>query len=1111
MLIDFRNGMNGKKQKFPCLCFVAEQDSSSVAMTAVGSPPSVNLRYSFDLEDWQDFVPGTTTVPLATTGSRVWLKAADGGNTRFASSNSIYWKFSLTGKIAAYGSIMSLLDPNDELRELNDASNSNCFGNLFHDCVTLTLPPDLPATTISKNCYQSMFNGCTSLKKAPKLPALTLKAYCYQYMFNNCASLTDSPELPAVSSEISSNESYECMFKGCVSLTAAPSILPMKILDGGAIYQSMFENCTSLSIAPPILATQTIHTWGWDLYGMFKNCTSLRIPPPALYINNLQQGAYTSMFNGCTNLTFAPEICATTFASNYVCDSMFNNCRSMVRGPSKLLPTYIGSYTYNFMFGGCSSLTAAPALPATNVQSYGYKGMFYGCSLLSSPPIMSATTVQNGACQQMFQACTSLSATPKLLATAINATACYDSMFADCTSLSVVDTQLTAFGTSTTKNWLNNVSPNGTFICSKQLGTQQTIARGISACPNGWEVFNTDDDQLLCFTTEEASSIVSMKKSTDAAPAVALQYMVLDYEGWKDFIVDETCIQLNNIGDKVWFRAGSSGNAKFANSEIDYNNFQLSGKVSASGNIMSLLSDDCENMSSIDNAYCFSGLFNDCSALTQMPNLPAMQLAENCYQNMFKNCISLKSTILPATTLQANCYSNMFFGCSSLSSMTTNMTAFYPSNATTNWLSGVAATGKFSCLENLGTNSNIQRGPSYCPSGWTVSNSDNLYVRFTSIEPNVQIEMKKHGSPIDLDLEYSIDKIIWQKFTPGTTIISLANAGDKMYLKAGLTKNIRINNTTDNYWNFSISGLVGCSGNIMSLLDSTKELSSIDYTYCFNQLFANCSALVTAPDLPAAKLTSYCYSYMFSGCTSLSMAPELPASTLATYCYQHMFQDCISLLSAPELPALTATTQCYRNMFENCMSLKDSPALPATILAGSCYRQMFSGCSSLTAAPALMVNNPVARSTYAYAYMFQDCISLSCPPIMDITTARGGIFDGMFYGCTALLSAPEIRTTNTISYAFRDMFNGCISLTSGPFLCATSLTTQMYQGMFTGCSSLTSISVALTSFGGGTYSTDWVSGIASNGTFYCSATLGDNSTITRGINACPDGWTVQNI
>lgn len=1110
MLIDFRNGMNGKKQKFPCLCFVAEQDSSSVAMTAVGTPPSISLRYSFDLENWQDFVPGTTTVPLATTRSRVWLKASDGGNTRFASSESAYWKFSLTGKIAAYGSIMSLLDPTDELRELDNETQQYCFSYLFYSCSALTIPPELPATTLSKRCYSKMFRDCTSLKKAPKLPALTAAEGCYSHMFYNCSSLEAAPELPATTQQLgNAGAEYESMFYNCTSMQTAPSILPMVNLSGDGPYLFMFRNCSSLSVAPEMLVSSFAGS-SWQLQGMFQGCTNLRTPPPVLYAKTLPQATYYNMFSGCTSLTSAPEICATTLPSGYQFHGMFDQCKSMVRGPSKLPAPTVTNYAYNFMFGGCSSLTSAPELPATTVNSYGYNGMFYDCKSISSPPMMSATSIGTYGCRLMFGNCTSLSATPKLLAKSIN-TNSYESMFNGCTHLSVVDTQLTAFASNTTQNWLAGVASNGTFICPMQLGTQQTISRGTSACPNGWEVFNPDDNQLLCFTAEEASSIVSMKKSTDAAPAVTLQYMILDYEGWKDFIVDETCIQLNNIGDKVWFRAGSSGNAKFANSEIDYNNFQLSGKVSASGNIMSLLSDDCENMTSIDNAYCFSGLFNDCSALTQTPNLPIMQLAENCYQNMFKNCISLKSAILPAATLQADCYSNMFYGCSSLSSVTTNMQAFYPSNATTNWLSGVAATGEFICSENLGTKNNISRGPSYCPSGWTVSNTDNLYISFTSIEPNVQIEMKKHGSPIDLDLEYSIDKIIWQKFTPGTTIISLANAGDKIYLKAGLTKNIRINNTTDNYWNFSISGLVGCSGNIMSLLDSTKELLSIDYTYCFNQLFSNCSALVTAPDLPATTLASYCYSHMFSGCTSLSIAPELPASTLQTYCYQYMFQDCISLLSAPELPALTATTQCYRNMFENCMSLKDSPALPAIILAGSCYRQMFSGCSSLTAAPALTVNNPVARSTYAYAHMFQNCISLSCPPIMDITTARGGIFDGMFDGCIALLSAPEIRTTNAVSYSFRDMFNGCISLTSGPFLCATSLTTQMYKNIFAGCSSLTSISVALTSFNGGTYSTDWVSGIASNGTFYCPTVLGNDSTIERGVNACPDGWTVQNI
>lgn len=34
-----------------------------------------------------------------------------------------------------------------------------------------------------------MFQGCTSLTVAPELPATTLVNGCYQYMFSNCANL----------------------------------------------------------------------------------------------------------------------------------------------------------------------------------------------------------------------------------------------------------------------------------------------------------------------------------------------------------------------------------------------------------------------------------------------------------------------------------------------------------------------------------------------------------------------------------------------------------------------------------------------------------------------------------------------------------------------------------------------------------------------------------------------------------------------------------------------------------------------------------------------------------------------------------------------------------
>jgi hypothetical protein len=60
-------------------------------------------------------------------------------------------------------------------------------------------------------------------------------------------------------------------------------------------------------------------------------------------------------------------------------------------------------------------------------------------------------------------------------------------------------------------------------------------------------------------------------------------------------------------------------------------------------------------------------------------------------------------------------------------------------------------------------------------------------------------------------------------------------------------------------------------------------------------MFNGCTALTTAPSLPATTLTEKCYYQMFYNCTSLTTAPELPATTLAAYCYQAMFIGCSSL------------------------------------------------------------------------------------------------------------------------------------------------------------------------------------------------------------------------
>ena len=103
-----------------------------------------------------------------------------------------------------------------------------------------------------------------------------------------------------------------------------------------------------------------------------------------------------------------------------------------------------------------------------------------------------------------------------------------------------------------------------------------------------------------------------------------------------------------------------------------YHNFEMTGKIAASGNVNSLLMEDektARTLSLSGRNFCYFGLFEGCSSLTTAPELPATTLAEGCYSNMFNCCISLTTAPeLPATTLANNCYDNMFYRCTSLTS-----------------------------------------------------------------------------------------------------------------------------------------------------------------------------------------------------------------------------------------------------------------------------------------------------------------------------------------------------------------------------------------------------------------------------------------------------------
>lgn len=73
--------------------------------------------------------------------------------------------------------------------------------------------------------------------------------------------------------------------------------------------------------------------------------------------------------------------------------------------------------------------------------------------------------------------------------------------------------------------------------------------------------------------------------------------------------------------------------------------------------------------------YCYSGMFSECANLIMPPTLPATTLAEGCYAGMFLGCTSLTtSPKLSAETLEPLCYQSMFDGCASL----INVNSFTP-------------------------------------------------------------------------------------------------------------------------------------------------------------------------------------------------------------------------------------------------------------------------------------------------------------------------------------------------------------------------------------------------------------------------------------------------
>lgn len=328
---------------------------------------------------------------------------------------------------------------------------------------------------------------------------------------------------------------------------------------------------------------------------------------------------------------------------------------------------------------------------------------------------------------------------------------------------------------------------------------------------------------------------------------------------------------------------------------------------------------------------------------------------------------------------------------------------------------------------------------------------DTPYLTFTAITEQTLTVKLKNNYRLSETLQYSVGYGKWKSLIANTAI-TFGGENGTLRLRGKSAEGLATSYIEYAHIAFDNSDvMVACSGDIRTLVDYEKYSTADTQNARFCYMFYGCAQLISAPELSATTLATQCYSHMFLNCTNLEVAPALPATIVTDLCYMSMFSNCFNLKAAPALPATTLGRQCYAYMFSACKSLKVAPELPATTLEYECYDNMFVDCTNLEVAPA----------------------------VLPATTLAEGCYYCMFCDCKNLANAPKLP--------------------------AKTLVRSCYRYIFFGCKKLDSITMLATDISASSCLTEWVSGVASTGTFTKAAEM---TSLQTGVNGIPEGWTV---
>lgn len=545
-------------------------------------------------------------------------------------------------------------------------------------------------------------------------------------------------------------------------------------------------------------------------------------------------------------------------------------------------------------------------------------------------------------------------------------------------------------------------------------------------------VAELDTRPYLTFTAEETQTF---KMTTEESYTISgLEYSLNGGE-WTSVVANEE-VAFGGTNSTLRLRGTNpNGTAESFSNYSTINFTEDNVKVACTGDIRTLL--DYRNYATVatDQAR-FCNLFRGCRALTTAPYLPAMVLADYCYQGMFQNCTNLETPpALPAETLADYCYQGMFFGCTDLKTAPVlPADTLTPACYNTMFLGCInlktapqlpATTLAVCCYQQMFQDcTNIETAPALPAETLAGSCYQGMFQRcknlssVTMMAPSDQIKNAfnccgnwldgtgtnatsrtlkvKDEDAYNALVDNSYLSAIWKKGATGTTVddvpyLTFTAEGEqtfKMTVSGGYDLSEKFEYSVNGgEWNKVVAdkgvdfgganGTLSLRGtNPSGTAESLSEYSNITFTNPSVKVACagDIRTLLNHADYKNVETNQARFCYLFYDCKALTSAPALPAETLADDCYGYMFMNCTNLKTAPNLPAETLKTACYGYMFDDCTNLKTAPELRATTLALCCYESMFSGCTSLVNASTL----PATKlETQCYNYMFRDCTNLT--------------------------------------------------------------------------------------------------------------------------------------